>query len=210
MQHPFNVTLASRDFRLPIAPAYAQAEGGRSGYEYIRDHLGYRIELQSATLPQKIALSPGAEAGAGAVNFTFRAALVNWGFAAPVSPRPVQLVLLAANGSIAWRSASLADPRDWQPHIPGDPTFLPQLHRLTADVSIPRSVLTTALAKASSDNGGGSATLQFGLHMPDMRPEKAAAAGSGPAYCIRLANSDEDAPTERRGEFMSFCAMSYE
>jgi hypothetical protein len=91
--------------RLPIAPAYAAAEP--TGFEYIRDHLGYRLELQWAELPTTIER--------GQV-FNFSAALVNWGFAAPINPRPVLLVLLSEDSSqIIWRSsASLADPREWQ------------------------------------------------------------------------------------------------
>ena len=170
MQHTLNVTLASRDFRLPIAPQYAKA--GKSGYEYIRDHLGYRLELRSAALPTTLS--------AAGATFTFSAALVNWGFAAPISPRPVQLVLLApkSNNSIVWSSASLADPRDWQPFVPGDPTYLPQLHRLSAQITIPAEVLRAAAGTA----------LRFGLYLPDMRMAPATALGVGADYCVRLAN----------------------
>ena len=70
---------------------------GRSGYEYIRDHLGYRLELRSAVLLEKLSLP--ATSG-GNISFVFEAALINWGFAAPISPRPVQLVVLAGNGAV--------------------------------------------------------------------------------------------------------------
>ena len=106
MRSKLNVTLASREFRLPIAPEYANA--GRSGFEYIRDHLGYRLELRSAVLPQQLVATPTEQHSTAP--FTFEAALVNWGFAAPISPRPVQLVLVAGNGSVVWRSPSLARP----------------------------------------------------------------------------------------------------
>jgi hypothetical protein len=176
MQTTLNVTQASRDFRLPISPEYAAA--GRSGFDYIRDHLGYRLELRSAVLPRKLNF---AAAGENAT-FSFEVALINWGFAAPVSPRPVQLVVLGSNDTVLWRSASLADPRDWQPFVPGDPTFLPLLHRLSADVSIPSSALRCS--------AGQVCTFSFGLAMPDMRMGKVVAEGSagGAAYCIRLAN----------------------
>ena len=173
MQHELNVTLASRDFRLPIAPAYAAA--GRSGYEYIRDHLGYRLELRSAALPEQLA----PDLGGAPASFAFSMALINWGFAAPVSPRPVLLVLLAANDSIVWRSLlPLADPRDWQPFVPGDPTYLPQLHRLAAQIDIPAATLRAA----------AGTSLRFGLFMPDMRMSAAVAAGRSADYCVRLAN----------------------
>ena len=176
MQTTLNVTQASRDFRLPISPEYAAA--GRSGFDYIRDHLGYRLELRSAVLPQKLSF---AAAGENAT-FSFEAALINWGFAAPISPRPVQLVVLGSNGTVLWRSVSLADPRDWQPFVPGDPTFLPLLHRLAAAISIPSSALRCS--------AGQVCRFSFGLAMPDMRMEKAVAEGpaGGEGYCIRLAN----------------------
>ena len=176
MRTPLNVTLASRDFRLPLAPEYAAA--AKSGYEYIRDHLGYRVELRSARLPQQISVQDSRD-----LEFVFEAALVNWGFAAPISPRPVQLLLLAANGTIVWSSATLADPRDWQPYTPGDPTFFPLLHRLRADISIPATALQCEV---------GSCVFEFGLHLPDMRQKEAVAAGllDAGAYCIQLANSN--------------------
>ena len=176
MRTPLNVTLASRDFRLPLSPEYASA--ARSGYEYIRDHLGYRIELRSARLPQQLSVHDSRD-----LEFVFEAALVNWGFAAPDSPRPVQLVLLATNGTIVWSSATLADPRDWQPYTPGDPTFLPLLHRLRDTVSIPASALQCEV---------GSCVFEFGLYLPDMRQKEALAAGllDVGAYCIQLANSN--------------------
>ena len=190
MQQRLNVTLASRDFRLPISPEYANAS--KTGFEYIRDHLGYRLELRSAMLPQQAVITDST----AAVAFTFQAALINWGFAAPVSPRPVQLVLLAQNGTIVWCSASIADPRDWQPFTPGDPTFLPLLHRLQTQATIPASALRCAGAGgADGGQSGGiphaqSCAFHFGLHLPDMRMERAAQEGpdGGAAYCIRFAN----------------------
>lgn len=174
MRQKLNVTLASRDFRLPISPEYAR--GDKSGYEYIRDHLGYRLELRSATLPAELV-------GGNDASFSFDAALVNWGFAAPISPRPVQLVVLSDNGTVTWRSATLADPRDWQPYQPGDPTFLPLLHRLHGEVSIPAAALSCGMP---------SCTFKFGLYLPDMRMDRALKEGpaGGAAYCIRLANGD--------------------
>ena len=185
MRSKLNVTLASRDFRLPISPEYARA--GKSGYEYIRDHLGYRLDLRSAVLPQQLDVGGTDDLAQGQnVSFAFEAALVNWGFAAPISPRPVQLVLLSHNDSVVWRSPSLADPRDWQPFVPGDPTYLPTLHRIhAAELSIPASVLRC-------DGHAPSCTFRFGLSLPDMRMTKAEVEGplGGAAYCIRLANDD--------------------
>ena len=70
---------------LPFSEAWFRGEGGRhvwrSYYEYIRDHLGYRIELQSFEY----------ETANGRLTGKIR--LVNRGFSAPVNPRKVYLAL---------------------------------------------------------------------------------------------------------------------
>ena len=71
--------------KLPWNEAYFRDERGdhvwRSYYEYIRDHLGYRIELQSFEY----------EIADGRLSGTLR--LINRGFSAPVNPRPVYFML---------------------------------------------------------------------------------------------------------------------
>lgn len=73
------------DNNLPMSNGYFESETGkhiwRSYYEYIRDHLGYRIELQSADLQ----IENGRLRG--------NVKLVNRGFSAPVNPRPVFLAV---------------------------------------------------------------------------------------------------------------------
>ena len=166
---PLDVTRLRQD-RLPISPAYAAVP--HTGFEYVRDHLGYRLELQWAAFADTI--TPGAP-------LTFRAGLVNWGFAAPINPRPVLLVLLAADSStIVWRSGStMADVRDWQPHIPGDPTFSALEHTLTSHESLPAAVCA------------GATSLQLGVFMPDARMNKLVETEAmAAAFSLRLANAD--------------------
>ena len=71
--------------QLPWNEAYFRDERGnhvwRSYYEYIRDHLGYRIELQSFEY----------EIAAGHLTGNIR--LINRGFSAPVNPRKVYFML---------------------------------------------------------------------------------------------------------------------
>lgn len=132
--------------RLPISPAYAAVP--HTGYEYVRDHLGYRLELQWAEFPDAVAFASGAA-------LTFRAGLVNWGFAAPINPRPILLVLLAADASdIVWRSAStMCDVRDMQPHIPGDPTFSAIEHVLTSNETVPAGVCSAGVRVHTKADG---------------------------------------------------------
>ena len=70
---------------LPIASNYFENEYGkfvpRSCYEYIRDHIGYRFELESADIQ--------VENG----SLTADLSLYNCGFSAPVNPRPLLLTL---------------------------------------------------------------------------------------------------------------------
>lgn len=103
------------------------------------------------------------------------------GFAAPINPRPVLLVLLAAD-TIVWRSgATMADVRDWQPHIPGDPTFSALEHVLTSSETLPAATCT----------GDQATSLQLGIFMPDARMEKLVETNAmGAAFSVRLANSD--------------------
>ena len=69
--------------KLPMSDGYFTDAHGkfvwRSYYEYIRDHLGYRLELQSA----EAEISEGRLRG--------RIALVNRGFSSPVNPRTAYL-----------------------------------------------------------------------------------------------------------------------
>ncbi len=75
----------------------------RSYYEYIRDHLGYRLELLEAEISDEIA--PG-----GTLNATIK--LVNRGFSAPVNPRPVKLIL--SNGKESYKFRFKTDVRRWE------------------------------------------------------------------------------------------------
>lgn len=74
-----------KENNLPISDGYFESETGkhiwRSYYEYIRDHLGYRLELKNADIFCEN----------GMVHGVIR--IINRGFSAPVNPRPVYLML---------------------------------------------------------------------------------------------------------------------
>lgn len=94
------------DFHMPISKSYfgVNEDITRSPYEYIRDHLGYRLELQEA-------------------EFTFstssvgvHAKVINRGFSAPQNPRIFYFVLLDYNtNEILQTISSNAEWRNWQP-----------------------------------------------------------------------------------------------
>ena len=190
-----NVTRIKMD-RLPFSPGYAKEVAKRSffsTFDYIRDHLGYRLEVAAASFPDVLHHDPHPDAPAGAAPpFTFAADVINYGFAAPVNPRPVQLVLLRHGGSASglsyhggsasgapltevWRSPSLANPVTWQPRVQFDPTYELTRHRIQGTFTLPPSVTA----------GYGNLTLALALpdarqHMLDHRS------------CIQLANSDTE------------------
>lgn len=109
------------DHQLPVSDGYFTDEQGRhvwrSCYEYIRDHLGYRIELQSADLPGELTAGQTLHA---------EIQLINRGFSAPVNPRPVRLTL--KNGSGGCTFDSPVDLRRW---------YSGESHSLVLDTVLP-------------------------------------------------------------------------
>ena len=171
-------------WHLPHSPAYPVYTA--TYLQYLTDHLGYRLELASASAPSSVAVG-----GALAFNFT----LLNRGFAAPINPRPVLAVLVPAGtgtgtGTGTGVGASFrvddadakpvvlgaisTDVRSWQPHLPGDPYFDPIQHTLSFAVAeLPAAVTAGA--------------WRLGLYLPDARAE---AHGSEARFAIRFANDD--------------------
>jgi len=152
--------------RLPVSSGYfddGSAAARRTAFEYIRDHLGYRIELQELACP--------ARAGAGEP-FTVKLTLINRGFSAFYNPRPVFFVLLGADDRVIRLGPSAADPRTWQPYDPTDSSFTPKVHEVTCDAVIP------------PDTAAG--TYPLCLWLPDASPRLQ----KDSRYAVRVANGD--------------------
>ncbi|MFF3784451.1 DUF4832 domain-containing protein [Streptomyces sp. NPDC001933] len=75
-------------------------------FEYLRDHLGYRMELRQARYDRS-ALGQG--------RLPVEVDVVNRGFAPAKHPRPVRIVLLDGLGRTVASADTGADWRDWQP-----------------------------------------------------------------------------------------------
>ena len=109
---------------LPFSENYFKdAEGklvARSIFEYIRDHLGYRLELKNSSYP--FTVNPQKP-------FKVQIKLVNRGFAAPVNPRPVYLVLVD-NDKMYKLSKANVDIRKWYPCNPQKRTMLAPVYTL--------------------------------------------------------------------------------
>jgi hypothetical protein len=88
-------------------------EVSRTAYEYIRDHLGYRLQLKDATIPINV------NRGDSAV---FSVRLTNFGFAPLINKRPVYLVLIDEKNQVSEFLTS-ADAAKWLPADTADDTY---------------------------------------------------------------------------------------
>lgn len=118
-------------------------------YDQIRRRLGYRLVLTQATWNEK--LQPGGKLSLGVQ-------LVNQGFAAPLLPRPVYVLLEGQQRKVIWLAE--VDPRRWEPGV----------HSFTAVVSLPQDV------------PAGTYRLALWLPDPSLRLK------DDPRYALRLAN----------------------
>jgi hypothetical protein len=155
-----------RSRKLPVSDGYFEDDSGsevaRTQFEYLRDHLGYRLELQQARFPGE------ARAGGG---FRVEVELMNRGFSVMHNPRPVYLVLIGRDG-VAEFPVKEADPRKWQPYQPGDPEGEPLVHKLGLSSRLPRRLKP--------------GRYRLGLWMPDACPSLRRDA----RYAVRVANRD--------------------
>lgn len=153
-----------REARLPVSDGYFEDGEGdsvaRTQFEYIRDHLGYRIELQSARFPRSVVSGEAVP-----VEVT----LLNRGFSVLHNPRPVLLVLLDRAGRLVGAWPTDGDARRWQPFAPGDAEFHPLPHVVKGNVT--------------AESPG---YYQVGLWLPDASETLKGDA----RYAVRTANRD--------------------
>ena len=144
----FHWTYLNTDF---YTPALTTWESGNC-LDEIRDNLGYRLQLIEGTYGDAVAPGDG-------LSVTIQ--LRNTGYAAPINPRPVKVVLDGVGGTF---SAELTtDIRTWSPE---QGTIV-----LNANLQVP-----TCVSEGQYD---------LLLHLPDAADTLAAR----PEYAIRLANS---------------------
>lgn len=154
-----------RAARLPVSDGYFRDGDGkevsRTAFEVIRDHLGYRVELQRAIFPTRVKIGE---------ELAVDVELINRGFSTFHNPRPVYLVLIGPHGEVVKLPVADADPRKWQPHEPGDQHFKPLVHRLCARQALPLKLKT--------------GSYRLGLWMPDAYKT----IRMDPRYAVRVAN----------------------
>lgn len=136
-----------KKYGMPVSDSYFTRKNGdkveRNVFDYIRDHLGYRIELQTLEMPSK--LRTGKENN-------LKLNLVNRGFATVFGEHTPCYVLIDAKGKVTELPLEV-NPRDWQPFRPGDSSFTPLIHTVKTMLSIPTDC--------------PSGTYQLGLWIPD-------------------------------------------
>jgi len=155
-----------RQHRMPVSDSYFRKQDGttvkRNMFDYIRDHLGYRIELQSLQLPKKLKM--------GKEN-RLELDLVNRGFATVFGEHPVYFVLIDDKGKVA-EFLTEANPLDWQPFQPGDTAYASLTHSIDLSLDLPDSVV--------------AGEYKLGLWIPDASDRLK----YNPRYSIRCANGD--------------------
>ena len=128
-------------------PGYFREGGslvGRSVYDFIRDHLGYRLYVEkSLTRIQRTGNK-----------LTYDIRIKNTGFSAIHNPRPVYLVLIDENNAIISKEKLNANPRTWQPYDVSKPEITPLIHTISGQLNIPTS-----------------AKVKIGLWLPDPEPD---------------------------------------
>jgi hypothetical protein len=153
--------------KMPFSETYFQKSDGtpaaRSEFEYIRDHLGYRIELQ------ELGTNPEWKKGSA---HRVDISLINRGFSTLFNEHPVFLVLIDTAGNVCHSAPTGANVHHWQPHHPQDASRTPLVHRISASVDLPATF--------------PAGVYQLGLWIPD-GSEKLM---YNPRYAIRCANSD--------------------
>ena len=130
----------------------------RSAYDFIRDHLGYRLNLKSASFERR----------KNAIHFDI--SFTNTGFAAVINPHQVHLVFIDEDGKAAADCPVEADPKSWQPYEPGSGTYEAAVHSLRGKVKLPA--------------GSGKDRYMVGLWMPDAMENM----HGMPAYDIKWAD----------------------
>ncbi|MDO5565309.1 MAG: DUF4832 domain-containing protein [Planctomycetia bacterium] len=151
---------------MPIADGWFEDNFGkpveRTQFEYITDHLGYRLELREATLTKSMKTNQKFKA-------TFK--LINRGFAVVINPRTVYVTFVDQAGNV-FSVKTNARVQDWQPYKPGDKQFTPLTHTIAIESALPQ--------------GMKPGWYKIGLWLPDASDS----IRFNSQYAIRLANRD--------------------
>lgn len=154
--------------KMPVSDGYFSKKDGseveRNVFDYIRDHLGYRIELQEALVPSALSSN----------NNKVEISLINRGFSTLFNEHPVYLALIDEAGKVCTTVLTDANVNDWQPYNPKDTSCTPLIHTIKANLQIPE--------------GLPKGCYRIGLWIPDGSERLK----FNSRFAIRCANSDID------------------
>lgn len=158
-----------KENRMPISDGYFRKKDGtvapRMAFDYIRDHLGYRIELQ------KLDVHP--LSGKQKKTLSVELSLINRGFSTLFNEHPAHFVVLDKDDKVCYTQLCNADVHSWQPYEPTDTLCKPLVHKVTADISLPENLRLKKGYKLGLWIPDGSERLKY-----------------NPRYAIRCANGD--------------------
>lgn len=164
--------------KMPVSDNYFRKKDGsvveRNAFDYIRDHLGYRLELQTLTAPEKLI--------AGRPN-RVEITLINRGFSTLFNEHQVNLVLIDDKDEVVHIIPTSSNVHDWQPYQPGDREYKPLIHTIRSEIQIPKE-----LPKGK---------YRLGLWIPDASQELM----MNNRFAIRCANGDIDWWVSPEGEY---------
>lgn len=153
--------------KMPVSDGYFQNTDGtpavRNVFDYIRDHLGYRIELQRLKFPEEMKIGS---------SYDIQLTLINRGFSTLYNEHGVYFVLLDSQNRVCAVYPTDADVHDWQPYAPSDTTCTPLVHSVSARCSVPMNLTP--------------GDYQLGLWIPDGSERLK----NNPRFAIRCANRD--------------------
>lgn len=155
-----------RAYDMPVSDSYFRDSTGkpvkRNMFDYIRDHLGYRIELQELSMPEVLR-----SGHSGKLSLS----LINRGFSTVHGEYRVYWTLIDEDGNVTALPSS-ADTHSWQPHNPGDPHHVPVVHAVKDKITVPEGIRP--------------GTYRLGLWIADASERLS----SDPAFSIRYANGN--------------------
>lgn len=124
-----------RKYNMPVSDNYFRLKDGshteRCVFDYVRDHLGYRLELQSLQMP---------DVWLAGENNALELTLINRGFATVFGEHVIRPVLIDKAGTVIELPSADVNPQDWQPFDPSDAAHKPLIHTLDLTCSLPHDL----------------------------------------------------------------------
>lgn len=122
-----------KEKHMPVSDGYFRKHDGsaaqRNAFEYVRDHLGYRLELQ------ELQIDTLKHTDNHILNLSLT--LINRGFSTLFNEHPVYFVLVDEHNQVK-EFLTNADTNSFQPYRPGDKTYTPLIHTIKGQVTLPR------------------------------------------------------------------------